>query len=199
MGKEERRQRIVRYEREQEEYGKPEKKPAYFTRDGKGRMVYSGRFYELEKGGRTKNRMLLPVGGLLLACLALVVVSGIPAIPGTAAWYVIVPEAAAFVSGIFSLWKLGSLLFAKEPVAEYVYDQDVRKLGPWITALAASSACGALTEAFYLLLHGGGEKTAAAAVYLVAMALSALFARSAGKRFGSLEWKAVSGSSAGRE
>ena len=84
------------------------------------------------------------------------------------------PYVAALIAAAGSLWTLGELTGAGDPIRQYAYDATVLRLPVWSLIAGIAGGLCLLGEGLYLIRNGGGLGTAAAFLALEAAGTMAM-------------------------
>lgn len=124
---------------------------------------------------KTRRRMLAELwasGALGTLCF---LAGGFLPVPGfTGCFYVLGPYVAALIAAAGSLWTLGELTGAGDPIRQYAYDATVPRLPVWSLIAGIAGGLCLLGEGLYLIRNGGGLGTAAAFLALEAAGTAAM-------------------------
>lgn len=163
----------------------------YFRRGDDGKFNYTGGYCRYA-GAPTRTGQLIRLWILCGIGAAALIAAGCMPAPGmTGCAYVLIPYVAALIALFASLWAVGRLSLGGDPIRET--DCSAAESAPrrLITAgiLSLVTLAG---EGLYVLLHGAGEKPDAAAVCMVLLAVSGIFALLGRGRFRFLKWEKIS-------
>lgn len=146
-----------------------------FQRNAAGEYIYTGGHMRYADAHKTRRRMLAELwasGALGTLCF---LAGGFLPVPGfTGCFYVLGPYVAALIAAAGSLWTLGELTGAGDPIRQYAYDATVLRLPVWSMIAGIAGGLCLLGEGLYLIRNGGGLGTAAAFLALEAAGTMAM-------------------------
>lgn len=146
-----------------------------FQRNAAGEYIYTGGHMRYADAKKPRRRMLAELWAMGLLGTLCFLAGGFLPVPGfTGCFYVLGPYVAALIAAAGSLWTLGELTGAGDPIRQYVYDATVLRLPVWALIAGITGGMCVLGEGLYLIKNGGGLGIAAAFLVLEAVGTTAM-------------------------
>lgn len=164
-----------------------------FRKNEEGTYEYAGNVYEFQGTGSRENelrRELVKFWGAGLVLMGSLAAAGCISAPGMGnCFYVLLPYAAALMSGVSTLWALCRLTSGSNPLKEYVYEASVVKMPGRTVLTIFCIAMSMMGELVYICFHGIGEMTAGFCIFMVLNLLAAVCAMMMRRQILGMRWK----------